>query len=55
MNSENCDAVGRPGRLAMFDSILFFVNRYARVAVAITIVAATVSAATVIGWMTAPV
>jgi len=41
--------------LIMFDSILFFVNRNARVAVAITIVAATVSAATVIGWMTAPV
>jgi len=38
----------------MFDSILFFMNR-ARVAVAVTIVAATVSAATIIGWMTAPV
>ena len=39
----------------MFGSILFFVNRNARGAVAVTIVAATVSAATVIGWMTAPV
>lgn len=39
----------------MFDSILFFVSRKARVAAAITIVAATVSAATVIGWVTAPV
>ena len=39
----------------MFDSILFFVNRNARVAVTITIVAATVSVATVIGWVTAPV
>jgi hypothetical protein len=39
----------------MFDGILFFVSRNARVAVAITIVAASVSAATVIGWMTAPV
>ena len=39
----------------MFESILFFVNRNARVAFAAAIVAATVSAATVIGWMTAPV
>ena len=39
----------------MFDSILFFVSRNARVAVTAAIVAATVSAATVIGWMTAPV
>ena len=39
----------------MFGAILFFVNRNARGAVAVTIVAATVSAATVIGWMTAPV
>ena len=39
----------------MFDSILFFVSRNSRVAVAITVVAATVSAATVIGWVTAPV
>ena len=39
----------------MLDNILLSVNRNARVAVAITIVAATVSAATVIGWMTAPV
>ena len=39
----------------MFDSILFFVNRNARDAVAITVVATTVSAATDIGWMTAPV
>jgi hypothetical protein len=39
----------------MFDSILFFVNRNARVAVAVTIVAASVSAASVIGWITAPV
>ena len=39
----------------MFDSILYFVSRNARVAAAITIVAATVSAATVIGWVTAPV
>ena len=39
----------------MFDSVLFFVNRNARAAVAVTIVTATVSAATVIGWMTAPV
>ena len=41
--------------MVMFDNILFFVNRNARVAVAITIVTATVSAATVIGWMTAPI
>jgi hypothetical protein len=39
----------------MFDSILFFVSRNARVAAAVTIVAASVSAATVIGWITAPV
>ena len=39
----------------MFDSILFFVSRNARVAVAVTIVAASVSAASVIGWITAPV
>ena len=39
----------------MFESILFFVSRKARVAVAITIVTATVSAASVIGWVTAPV
>lgn len=39
----------------MFDNILFFVNRNARVAFTIAVVAATVSAATVIGWMTAPV
>ena len=39
----------------MFASILFFVSRKARLAIAVTIVAATVSAATVIGWMTAPV
>ena len=39
----------------MFDGILVFVNRNARVAVTVGIVAATVSAATVIGWMTAPV
>ena len=41
--------------MVMFDSILFFVSRNARVAAAVTIVAASVSAATVIGWMTAPV
>lgn len=46
---------GCPGELVMFDSILFFVNRNARVAFAIAVVAATVSAATVIGWMTAPI
>jgi hypothetical protein len=39
----------------MFDNILFFVNRNARVAVAIAVVAATVSADTVIDWITAPV
>lgn len=39
----------------MFDSILFFVGRKARVAIAVAIVAGTVSAATVIGWITAPI
>jgi hypothetical protein len=39
----------------MFDSILFFVGRKARVAIAVAIVAAGVGVATVIGWITAPV
>ena len=39
----------------MFANILFFVGRKARVAVAVGIVAATVSAAGVVGWITAPV
>ena len=39
----------------MFDSILFFISRKARVALTVAVVAASVSAATVSGWITAPV
>ena len=39
----------------MFDSILFFVGRKARMAIAVAIIAGAVSAATVIGWITAPI
>lgn len=39
----------------MFGGVFVFIHRNARVALAVCIVAAGVSAASVIGWMTAPV
>lgn len=39
----------------MFGGVFVFIHRNARVALAAAIVAAGVSAASVIGWMTAPV
>ncbi len=39
----------------MLNGILFFVHRNVRVDETVGIVTATVSAATIIGWMTAPV
>ncbi len=39
----------------MFGGIFLFIHRNARIALAVGIVAAGVSAASVIGWITAPV
>ena len=39
----------------MFGGVFVFILRNARVALAIAIVATGVSAATIIGWLTAPV
>ena len=39
----------------MFGGVFVFIHRNARVAVAVGIVTAGVSAASIIGWMTAPV
>jgi hypothetical protein len=39
----------------MFGGVFDFINRNARVALAVAIVTAGVSAASVIGWVTAPI
>ena len=39
----------------MFGGVFVFLHRNARVALAVAIVAAGVSAASVIGWITAPI
>ncbi|MEY4555010.1 hypothetical protein [Brevundimonas sp. UBA7664] len=39
----------------MFGGVFVFIHRNARIALAVGIVAAGVSAASVIGWITAPV
>ncbi len=55
MNKRDCVALsGFRGELVMF-SVFQFIHRNARVAFAVGIVAAAVSTASIIGWITAPV
>ena len=56
MNRKTCVAVAVSGGSSiMFGGVFVFILRNARVALAVAIVAAGVSAASIIGWITAPV
>ena len=56
MNGGTCVALAPSGEgFIMFGGVFVFIHRNARLALAVAIVTAGVSAATVIGWITAPV
>ncbi len=56
MNRGTCVALAASGEgFIMFGGVFVFIHRNARLALAVAIVTAGVSAATVIGWITAPV
>ena len=56
MNGRACVALTASGEgFIMFGGVFVFIHRNARLALAVAIVTAGVSAATVIGWITAPI
>ncbi len=55
MAGAECGVNGASGESAMFSEVFGFVVRNARLAVTVGVVTGAVSAATLLGWFTAPI
>ena len=55
LKAPDCVGIGASGEAAMFSDVFGFVVRNARLAVTVGVVTGAVSAASLLGWLTAPI
>jgi len=55
LNGPDCVGIEASGEAAMFSDVFGFLTRNARLAVTVGVVTGAVSAASLLGWLTAPI